>query len=181
MTAAPTPFHVGTIVPDLDAAMEQQRELGVDEWVRSEWKTGSYYDGVQGRVVHARSRVAFGRLSADFAIEFIEPDADSDLPAAWRLDSGRPTAHVGYWTSDPRAAAGDIVTAGGRLLLARADPIELYQERGDGPDWLPAELDTCYLETLGGLILECVPGHVWAERLPALFGDAVTSVIPGPR
>lgn len=180
MTAAPTPFHVGTVVGDLDEAIALFEAFGVRSWARSAWKVGAYLDGVEGRVVEARSRVAFGRLTPDMALELIEPDPAGPMPTAWRRDGSWPSAHVGYWADDPHGHAETVVRAGGRLLLARADTTSPLPEGAGDRDWLPDELDTCYLSTLTGLIVEFVPPAVWSDRLPTLLGEHVAKAVPSP-
>jgi hypothetical protein len=180
MSTVPTPFHVGTVVDDLDEAIELHQELGTGPWVQSPWKTGTYFDARQRCLVQARSRVAFGRLSPTMAVELIEPDLTGPVPDAWRRDTGVPTAHIGYWTTDPRAAALDVVARGGKLLLARAVNAEEFEDPPTDPSWLPTGLDTSYLETAAGLLLEFVPASIWESRLPGLFGDQIGEAMPGP-
>lgn len=181
MGRAPTPFHVGSVVEDLDEAIGHWGDLGVGPWVRSAWKTGRYYDGIRDRVVEARNRVAFGRLGPQMSLELIEADRAHDAPLAWGRGAGG-IGHVGFWADDPRPRALELIRQGGRLVLARAvERLEDGARAASGdPHWLPDPLDTCYVQTMGGTVVEFVPASIWLDRLPALLGEALAEVIAAP-
>lgn len=181
MGLAPTPFHIGSVIEDLDQAIARWGDLGVGPWVRSEWKKGLYYDGIRDRVVEARNRVAFGRLGPQMSLELIEVDPRHDVPLAWTEGAGG-VGHVGLWTDDPRPQALELVRNGGRLVLARTAEGVANGARAASrdPHWLPDPLDTCYVQVAEGAVVEFVPASIWLERLPALLGEALGDVVAAP-
>jgi len=175
------PFHIGVTVADLDVALSYYTALGTTEWATSGWKTAVYFDALNGRVIEVRSRVAFGRLNDGAALEFIEVDRSGPVPYVWDIESPACSPHLAYWVDDPRAAAGELVPNGSRLLQARASSPQLL-EMSSVPDaaWLPDALDACYLSGPGGLFVELVPRSIFATRLPATFGPEIQAILPAP-
>lgn len=177
-----TPFQVGALVRNLDEAMTLHTALGVTDWVTSGWRTGEYYDRAQDAVLSPNSRVAFGRLTPDLSIELIELDPTGPRPAVWDIDADGPTAHVGYWVEDSQPIASKLIAAGGTLMLAKATMASLLElDPEPRPrDWVPDELDACYISMGNGLLVELVPEAIWETRLPDGFGADVAKAIPAP-
>lgn len=179
---AEAPFHLGAVVADLDKAMEFNSRLGITQWVTSGWKIARYYDAREDQAIDVRSRVAFGKLNAGLALEFIEVDRSGPVPLVWDIEDLGCHPHLAYWVDDPRAVAARLIDAGSRLLMARASTTELENLKAPVTEsgHLPAALDTCYLSSPGGLFAELVPKAIWETRLPATFGPDVHNVIPAP-
>ncbi len=180
---ATSPFQIGTLVPDIEAARHcHESGFGVGPWVDSGWKTGRYWDGDTNTVLDVRQRAVFGRLTADLAIEFIQVAAAGPAPRVWDLERADATAHLGYWARDTRTAAAALVAAGARLVMARAtDPDLAAALTARGPeDPLPEGLDMCYLATGDGLLVELVPTAIWGGRLRDGFGDGIDDVLAAP-
>ena len=176
-----TPFQIGTLVPDVDTARARHEGgLGVGPWVDSGWKTGRYWDGPSNTVLDVRQRAAFGRLTPDLALEFIQ--VDSPAPRVWDLGTADATAHLGYWAHDTRAAAAALLELGATLVMARASDPEVAAAlvTWTAGDPLPAGLDMCYLATGDGLLVELVPTAIWAGRLRIAFGDGIDDVLAPP-
>jgi len=177
------PFQIGTLARDAQAARDRHdRGFGVRPWISSDWNSGHFWDGMANEVVEVRHRVMFGRLTGDIALEFIEVDPAGPAPRAWDLDRAEITAHLGYWCRDTRPVAEALLAAGGAMVMARVTGPEL----GDAltaravADPLPAGLDTCYIATAEGLLVELVPAAIWGGRLRASFGDAIDDVLAAP-
>jgi hypothetical protein len=161
------PFQVGALVPDLDEAIALHSAFGATDWVTSGWRTGEYYDRGHDAVISPSSRVAFGRLTNDLAIELIELDATGPRPVVWDMEAAPATAHIGYWVEDTQPIAAELIAAGGTLLLAKATvpALQSLPEEARARDWVPEELDACYVRK---------------TRLPAGFGSRVAQAIPAP-
>lgn len=175
-------FHLGAVVADLDEAMEFNSRLGMARWVTSGWKIARYYDVRENQAIDVRSRVAFGKLNAGLALEFIEVDRSGPVPLVWDIQDPGCHPHLAYWVDDPRAVAARLIDAGSRLLMARASTAELENLKAPVTEsgHLPAVLDTCYLSSPSGLFAELVPTAIWGTRLPATFGPDVHDVMPAP-
>lgn len=178
------PFHFGFAVADVDAATELHGRLGVSRWVRSQWRTTTYFDAGSGGLVEPRSRVAYGRLTDRVALEFLEVDRRGPVPLAWRLTAdGVGAGHLGHWVADTAPVARRLLRDGGRIVMARADSPglqELTTESAGDPDAVPDELDACYVLTAAGQLVELVPARIWSGRLVDTFGPDVPEVIPQP-
>ena len=178
------PFHFGYAAADLDRATAAHSALGVRSWVFSEWRTTVYFDAGTGGLVEPRSRVAYGRLTDDIALEFIEVDGSGPVPMVWRLSAaGIGTGHLGHWVRDTGPVAQRLVRAGGRIVMARASSAgvrALTTGSAADPDGVPEGLDTCYVLTATGQLVELVPASIWSGRLVATFGPGTPDVIPRP-
>jgi catechol 2,3-dioxygenase-like lactoylglutathione lyase family enzyme len=173
------PFHTGFAVADLTAATALHSGLGVERWVFSGWRTGAYFDAAAGGVVEPRSRVAYGRVGGESAVELIEVDPAGPVPVAWRLGSG----HLGHWVRDTGPVARRLLRAGGRIVLARAASAgvrALTAESAADPEQVPDGLDACYVLTGTGQLIELVPAAIWSGRLVTGFGPDTLEVIPRP-
>lgn len=179
---SPTPFHIGTVVSDLDEAIALHETLGIRSWSKAAWASSDYFDAGHGHAITVRKRVSFGRLSDDMSLELIEVDRTSSVPEVWDVESGGPVTHIGYWSANPTRDAQKIIDAGGELLLARGFSDEILKAapavRGT---WMPERLDTCYLSSGTGLHIEFLPEYAWEQRMPALLGDQRDRLITGPR
>jgi hypothetical protein len=176
------PFHFGFAVADLDRATVAHSALGVRRWVRSEWRTTVYFDAGTGGLVEPRSRVAYGRLTAEIALEFLEVDRSGPVPMVWQL-AGIGTGHLGHWVRDTRPVAQRLLRAGGRIVMARASSPGVRALTADAaadPDGVPEGLDTCYVLTASGQLVELVPAGIWSGRLVTTFGPDTAEVIPRP-
>ena len=178
------PFHFGYAAVDVDRATAAHSALGVRRWVRSEWRTTVYFDAGTGGLVEPRTRVAYGRLTDDIALEFIEVDPSGPVPLVWRLSGdGVGPGHLGHWVRDTRPVAQRLLRAGGRIVMARAnsDGVRaLTVEAAADPDGVPEGLDTCYVLTATGQLVELVPAAIWSGRLVTTFGPDTPEVIPRP-
>jgi hypothetical protein len=178
------PFHFGFIVADLDDATETHGQAGVSSWIFSGWRTSTYFDATSGGLITPRSRVAYGRLSADIALEFIEVDRDGPVPMPWQITgNGVGTGHLGHWVQDTKPVAERLLRAGGRIVMARASTpgVEaLTAADAADPERVPEGLDTCYVLTSTGQLVELVPAAIWAGRLVSTFGPETAQVIPRP-
>jgi len=173
------PFHVGFAVTDLDAATALHSGLGVRRWVLSGWRTGAYFDAGAGGLVEPRSRVAYGRVSDELAVELIEVDLSGPVPASWQLGAG----HLGHWVRDTGPVAQRLLRAGGRIVMARASSAgvrALTAEAAADPDRVPDGLDACYVLAGTGQLVELVPTAIWSGRLVTTFGPDTPDVIPRP-
>jgi hypothetical protein len=177
-------FHFGFACSDVEAGSEQYTRLGVRQWVRSQWRTTAYFDAATNGIIEPRSRVAYGRLTDDIAVELLETDPSGPVPLVWQLDGvGVGRAHFGHWVEDTAPVARRLLREGGRIVMARANwpGVEAFTvERSTDPDALPDDLDTCYVLTAGGQLIELVPARIWSGRLVDLFGPDTASVIPEP-
>jgi Glyoxalase/Bleomycin resistance protein/Dioxygenase superfamily len=179
------PFHVGFAVADLDTAMTVQSGLGVSRWVSTDWRTGApYFDAAAGGLLEPRSRVAYGRAGDGFAVELVEVDPAGPVPLPWRVSAdGISTTHLGHWVREPAPVARDLLAKGGRIVFAKAttDGVRaLTPEAAADPGRVPDDLDTCYVLTATGQLVELVPAAIWAGRLVATFGPDTPEVIPRP-
>jgi len=178
------PFHFGYAAADLDRATGLHSGLGVRRWVRSEWRTTVYFDAGAGGLIEPRSRVAYGRLTDDIALEFLEVDPAGPAPLVWQLSAaGVGPGHLGHWVRDSAPVARRLLRAGGRIVMARADSDAtraLTVEAAADPDGVPDELDTCYVLTAAGQLVELVPAAIWSGRLVTTFGPDTPEVIPRP-
>jgi hypothetical protein len=178
------PFHYGFSVSDVDEATRAHSLAGVQRWVYSEWRTTTYFDAGTGGLVEPRTRVAYGRLTDDIALEFIEVDRSGPVPMVWEISAaGVGTGHLGHWVGDSRPVAQRLLRAGGRIVMARASSpgVEAFtNELAGDPDSVPDGLDTCYVLTSSGQLVELVPAVIWAGRLVSTFGAGTADVIPEP-
>ncbi|MCW2526172.1 MAG: Glyoxalase/Bleomycin resistance protein/Dioxygenase superfamily [Pseudonocardiales bacterium] len=178
------PFHVGYIVSDLDEAMASYTKLGVELWVTSGWRAAPYFDAGAGKVTEPMSRVAYGKLNDTMSIEFIEVDPSGPVPLVWTMaTTGFGTPHVGHWVRSPKQVAQRLIREGARLVLAKVSSPEieaLTEESTADPDAMPDNLDTCYLATPAGLLIELVPTSIWNGRLISTFGDRTHEAIVAP-
>lgn len=178
------PFHYGFSVTDLDAATKAHSALGVSRWVFTEWSSLPYYDAGAGGLIEPRYRAAYGRLTDQIALEFVVADPASPVPVPWRLSAaGIGPGHLGHWVRDPRPVARRLLREGGRIVMARASSpgVEALTPRAAAdPDAVPEGLDTCYVLTATGQLVELVPARIWAGRLVTTFGPDVPHVIPRP-
>jgi hypothetical protein len=178
------PFHFGFVVADLDRATAAHSGLGVRSWVFSRWRTTVYFDAGTGGLVEPRSRVAYGRLTDDIALEFIMVDRSGPVPLAWQLSgAGIGTGHLGHWVRDTKPVAQRLVRAGGRIVMARANSAGVQALTTDGAadaDRVPDGLDACYVLTAAGQLVELVPAAIWSGRLVSTFGPDTADVIPRP-
>lgn len=184
MTDDAVPYHYGFGVSDLDAAMAAHGALGVSRWVVTDWNSVKYFDAAAGGIVEPRYRAAYGRVSETIALEFLVADPAHDQPGTWLLTGpGIGTGHLGHWVRDVRPVAQRLLRDGGRIVLALASTPEieaLTVEAAADPDRLPDWLDTCYVLTAAGQLVELVPAAVWAGRLVDVFGPDTPNVIPRP-
>ena len=183
--SAVVPFHVGFAVSDLDAAMTVQSGLGVSRWVTTGWRTGApYFDAAAGGIVEPRSRIAYGRAGEELAVELMEVDPAGAVPLPWRVSAdGFSTTHLGHWVRNPAPVARDLLAAGGRIVFAKAttDGVRaLTPSAAADPEAVPDDLDTCYVLTATGQLVELVPAAIWAGRLVDTFGPDTPNVIPRP-
>jgi catechol 2,3-dioxygenase-like lactoylglutathione lyase family enzyme len=177
-------FHFGFACSDADRGAERYTELGVRRWVRSQWRTTPYFDaGVDG-IVEPRSRVVYGRLTDDIAVELLEVDPSVAAPMVWLLDdAGVGRVHFGHWVRDTAPVARRLLRAGGRIVMARANSpaaAALTVATAGDPEAVPDELDSCYVLTGEGQLVELVPARIWSGRLVDTFGPDTHSVIPAP-
>ena len=56
----------------------------------------------------------------------------------------------------------------------------LTVEAAADPDGVPDELDSCYVLTAAGQLVELVPAAIWSGRLVDTFGPDTPDVIPRP-
>jgi hypothetical protein len=162
--------------------MDLGSQLGVSRWVTSGWKIARYYDVRANCAIEVRSRVAFGRMKAGMALEFIQVDRNGPVPMVWDIHDSAASPHLAYWAEDTRRAAALLMASGCQLLMARASTPEIESLRApvSEPKQLPAALDTCYLSSPAGFFIELVPVGIYHSRLPATFGPDVPKVIPAP-
>jgi len=143
-----------------------------------------YYDAGTGGVIEPRSRVAYGRLTDDIAVEFLEVDRAGPVPLVWQLaEGGVETAHIGHWVTETAPVARRLLADGGRIVMARATPSgvgALTPVTDCELDAVPDSLDACYILTRARQIVELVPGRIWSGRLVDTFGPQSTAVIPRP-
>jgi hypothetical protein len=178
------PFHFGFAVADRDEATAIHGRIGVREWVLSEWRTTRYFDAGCGGIVEPRTRVAYGRLTDEIALEFLEVDRSGAVPLVWRLaEGGVGLGHLGHWVEETRPVAQRMLREGGRIVMARANSpaVEALTVADAGnPDAVPEALDTCYVLTAAGQLIELVPARIWSGRLVDTFSPRTQSVIPKP-
>jgi hypothetical protein len=178
------PFHVGFAAADLDRAMTLHSGLGVHRWVSTDWHTTEYFDAAADGLVQPRYRAVYGRLTDEFAVEFLAVDPSGPVPVPWQTSAtGVGAAHVGHWVRDTRPVAQRLLRAGGRIVMARASSPgvqALTTEAAADPDAVPDGLDSCYVLTAPGQLVELVPAAIWSGRLVDTFGPDTPAVIPRP-
>lgn len=178
------PFHVGFAAADLDEAMTLHSGHGVRRWVTTDWHTTVYFDAAAGGLVEPRYRVAYGRLTDEFAVEFLTVDPAGPVPLPWQASAtGVGAAHLGHWVRDTRPVTQRLLKAGGRIVMARASSPgvrALTPETAADPDGVPEGLDSCYVLTAAGQLVELVPAAIWSGRLVDTFGPDTPEVIPRP-
>lgn len=178
------PFHVGFAAADLDEAMTLHSGHSVRRWVTTDWHTTVYFDAAAGGLVEPRYRVAYGRLTDEFAVEFLTVDPAGPVPLPWQASAtGVGAAHLGHWVRDTRPVTQRLLKAGGRIVMARASSPgvrALTPETAADPDGVPEGLDSCYVLTAAGQLVELVPAAIWPARLVDTFGPDTPEVIPRP-
>ncbi len=175
--------HLGTAVAELDSALDFHATLGITEWATSGWKTAEYYDAGSRRC--RRGQITGGIRPAELGRGAGVHRGRSSRARALGLAAWAP--RLCTRTSDTGCATraswpSDLIEAGCRLLLARASNDGVRRLRADdlADGRLPDVLDTCYFSTTTGVLVELVPGAIFATRLPATFGAEITRMLPAP-
>jgi catechol 2,3-dioxygenase-like lactoylglutathione lyase family enzyme len=179
-------MHVGSHVPDLDAAIAEYSGMGADLWHRTPSPLELYsFDADAGTVAPVQLHVALGRLAGSLMIELIEPIGSGTSGHPGLLARSRGVSHVGSWCSDLPAAYRTLVASGARLLLASsADPAPIERLRAaateDDAAAALGQLTTCYLELASGTRLELIHTSMFTMAYPALAPGLVGVMRPPP-
>jgi 4-hydroxyphenylpyruvate dioxygenase-like putative hemolysin len=121
--SAPPPdlhaFHLGFVVRDVDAVMDQYRRmLGVDAWrVREVARPKAPWT----RYTDTRSKMAFGR-GAGLTFELIQVLEGRNQHTEFLEAHGEGVQHIGFWSPDLRASVQSAVAQGAQIVNAAVDP-----------------------------------------------------------
>ncbi len=161
-----TPYHIGVVVKDLDAAMRDYgRLLGASAFARVDTGYPARFGEWTGTVAN---RNAFARVG-DIYVELVEPGEGRGPQRRWLEERGPGMFHVGLSTPDPTQ----------RLADAPAVFEVLNTRRPDG------NCDIVYLDTVAtlGYYVELVAEEratqicAWIDRMTTTDGEAV---VPPP-
>jgi catechol 2,3-dioxygenase-like lactoylglutathione lyase family enzyme len=188
MTAPPgdlVAYHIGIVVHDLQTVADRyQRVLGVNRWRINELAIPRV--SWDPRSTDARLRVAFGR-GAGLTFELLQVLEGRTPHLDFLENHGEGVQHIGFWTSDVRAAVEGAVKEGGRVTLARLEPngnAEVQLSAGASMESIVGRIPRgglAYVDPgLGGVQLEFV-GPAPAARLREwLAGDFGELLLPAP-
>ena len=122
MTAPPADleaFHLGFVVRDVEAVIDRYtRMLGVDDWLRLDVNMPA--SSFNPRVTAARLNIAFGRGGRQ-TFELIQVVEGRTQHSDFLEAHGEGVQHIGFWTSDVRAAVASAVAQGASIVSAFID------------------------------------------------------------
>lgn len=113
-------FHVGLLVPDIDAAMAELSETqgvtwaSVRDWPMRIWLPARGYVDVELKLTFSQQ--------GPCRLELIQGSPGTHVDPA----AGFGAHHLGYWVDDPQAETERLLAQGGELVASAASPDEGY-------------------------------------------------------
>jgi catechol 2,3-dioxygenase-like lactoylglutathione lyase family enzyme len=122
MTAPPPDleaFHLGFVVRDIDAVADRySRMLGIERWMRRELDVAP--SPFNPHITGARLNIAFGRGGRQ-TFELIQVVEGRTQHSDFLDAHGEGVQHIGFWTSDLKAAVTSAVEQGASIVWALID------------------------------------------------------------